>query len=315
MKPNEDKVIINNKKQFVSARAFIFLYQNTLKVDPWLDLSQFEEIIAKGAVGDLDKIPKIEFEVISDFIRKCLDTGFSQDDFYRVGNKMHEFHFSLMSMLFKLNTDFAIPIKNDVSFFRMNFKLEKDKFILHLNIDEVLVLNKKEIFAPVLNIMHGFIDRLLKTFLNNKPVAVQTDSSLELTYRQRFVSTFDIAQYISNEEFFFSRLKNNMLNWKEEGFKPQVQFFLFKDISFSIEEIAGKMNLTVRALQRKLKIEESSFRNIKENVRRELSRKYLSDLSLSIQEVSELLAYSERSVFEKAFKKWYGENPKVFREK
>ncbi len=305
---------IEDKKLFVSARAFTFIVQNTMKVASSLNVSQFEKIVSKVSLDEMNNNPKIEIKVVSDFIRVCQGANFSEDDFYMLGNKIHEFHYSWLAKLFKFNIGFDMPIINDVSFIKIDHRIEAGIFFMQLSINEILLLNYREIFTPFLNIVHGFVDRLLKTFLNEKPIVEKTKSSLEITYKRRFDSSFDIAQYISNEQFFFSRLKSS-ITIEEKGMKSRVQFFLFKDISFSIDEIAVKLEMTVRALQRKLKEEGSSFRMIKENIRRELSQKYLSDATLSIQEISELLAYSERSVFEKAFKKWYGVNPKVFRER
>jgi len=305
---NKDLELIN-----ISPRIFAFILENTKKVRPEIDLGPFEEIYDSNKAKDSEYDIKIELPTLIDYLQVCIKSNFTFEDFYEMGNQIHELHFSLVSLLFKLNANFLYPIKNEISFMSVGFSFKKDELNLKISIDNLLMLSAKEICTPILKVVHGFTDRLFLIYLNNKPRAIQKEGSLEFVYSQSFVSDFDIARYITNEQFFFSRLKNHMYEIVDEGVVKKVEFYLFRDISFSIEEIAGRLEMSVRALQRKLKEEDNSFRKLKENVRKGLAEKYLMDETLSIQQVSELLAYSERSAFEKAFKKWHGKNPIAFR--
>jgi AraC-like DNA-binding protein len=74
------------------------------------------------------------------------------------------------------------------------------------------------------------------------------------------------------------------------------------------DHVAKRLGLTTRSLQRRLKDENTSFNAVREQVRRELSRKYLAD-GLSIAEISFLLGFSEPSAFFRAFKRWTGQTP------
>ena len=66
--------------------------------------------------------------------------------------------------------------------------------------------------------------------------------------------------------------------------------------------------MTPRSLQRRLKEENTSFNAVREQVRRELTQRYLAD-NLSISEISFLLGFSEPSAFFRAFKRWTGMTP------
>ena len=68
------------------------------------------------------------------------------------------------------------------------------------------------------------------------------------------------------------------------------------------------LGLTSRSLQRRLKDEGTAFQTLREDVRRELAQRYLSD-GLSIAEISFLLGFSEPSAFFRAFKRWTGKTP------
>lgn len=297
---------------YISSRVFFFVLENTKKINASIDLTRFVEMlpINKG----VDNYDKIEIEVLIDFFETCFDSQFTYEDFYKVGNRISESHFSFITLLYKLNSGFIKFMNKEMNFIKFKFEIKEDKFSLFVEIFNVVSSDARKICAPILRILNGFISRLFQVYLNNEPSVKYNECSLELSYRQNFYSNFDIARHITNEQFFFSRLKNQIYSERvEQEINNKVEYYLFRDISFSIEEIATKMDISVRALQRKLKEQETSFRNIKEFVRMELSKTYLSDLSLNIQEVSELLAYSDRSAFEKAFKKWYGKNPIVFR--
>jgi AraC-like DNA-binding protein len=78
-------------------------------------------------------------------------------------------------------------------------------------------------------------------------------------------------------------------------------------------EIARRLALSERSLQRHLKAEGHTFAELLEGVRQELARSYLRDPALSVSEVAFLLGYSEPSSFHRAFKRWEGEGPSEFR--
>jgi AraC-like DNA-binding protein len=75
-----------------------------------------------------------------------------------------------------------------------------------------------------------------------------------------------------------------------------------------IDPVARRLGLTARSLQRRLKEEGTSFKEVREHVRHELAMRYL-DEDLAISEVSFLLGFSEPSAFFRAFKRWTGATP------
>jgi len=81
----------------------------------------------------------------------------------------------------------------------------------------------------------------------------------------------------------------------------------------TIEEIAGKLVMSVRSLQLKLKEEGTTFSAILDEIRRDLAIQYLRDNKTSIAEISYLLGFSEPSVFHRSFKKWTNSTPAKFR--
>ncbi|WP_234733564.1 AraC family transcriptional regulator [Tellurirhabdus bombi] len=80
----------------------------------------------------------------------------------------------------------------------------------------------------------------------------------------------------------------------------------------SIEEAAHQLNTSRRSLQRRLEAEATSFKEITDKVRRDISFKLLQKRQHSIKEIAYLLGYEEPASFRRAFKKWTGSNPKAY---
>jgi len=80
-----------------------------------------------------------------------------------------------------------------------------------------------------------------------------------------------------------------------------------------IGEVALRLGMTVRTLQRRLQDDSLGFAALIDEARLQLARRYLADESLTISEVSFALGYSEPSAFARAFKRWAGCAPAEFR--
>jgi AraC-like DNA-binding protein len=79
------------------------------------------------------------------------------------------------------------------------------------------------------------------------------------------------------------------------------------------ESVAFQLNTSSQTLRRRLKDEDTSFQAIKDQVRRDLAIYYLSDDSLSINEIALKVGFTEPSTFHRAFKKWTGITPGDYR--
>src|SRR5579863_444603 len=81
----------------------------------------------------------------------------------------------------------------------------------------------------------------------------------------------------------------------------------------TMEMVAKQLATTVRTLHRKLLSEAASFTQILDDVRCNLAKEYLRETKLSMEDISELVGFSEAANFRHAFRRWTGSTPANFR--
>lgn len=81
----------------------------------------------------------------------------------------------------------------------------------------------------------------------------------------------------------------------------------------TLRQIAQRLHLSERSLQRRLDAEGTRFADLVDEVRRELALRYIADERLALGEVAYLLGFSEPSPFHRAFKRWTGTTPAAAR--
>ena len=67
--------------------------------------------------------------------------------------------------------------------------------------------------------------------------------------------------------------------------------------NISQEMVADALHMSVRNLQRKLKNIDTSFRELLDEIRRELAKQYVTGSDVNLSEVTFLLGFSESSTF------------------
>ncbi len=83
----------------------------------------------------------------------------------------------------------------------------------------------------------------------------------------------------------------------------------------TLAQVAKKMSMSPRTLERRLKEHEVVFKKLLDETRRRFALDYLRDRKHSLTEIAFLLGYSETSVFNRAFKRWTGSTPSEYRPK
>ncbi|MGO1502714.1 MAG: AraC family transcriptional regulator [Marinobacter sp.] len=81
------------------------------------------------------------------------------------------------------------------------------------------------------------------------------------------------------------------------------------------EQLASALYLSQRSLQRKLHQAGTSYQEILDHIRHELSMQYLQQSHLSVNEISYRLGFSKVGSFTRAFRRWSGQSPSGYRER
>ena len=80
-----------------------------------------------------------------------------------------------------------------------------------------------------------------------------------------------------------------------------------------LAQVAGRIAIGPRTLQRRLNDYDVDFKTLVDDTRRRFALNYLRDRRHTLAEIAYLLGYSEVSAFNRAFRRWTGTTPQVFR--
>ncbi len=108
----------------------------------------------------------------------------------------------------------------------------------------------------------------------------------------------------------------NELNANSNRFSDRVRSVLLSSPIGRLgeEEAAAQLFITKRTMARRLKREGNSFRQLRDEVLGSIAQSYLSESSLSVEAIAEILNYHDSASFRRAFKRWFGQTPKDYRQ-
>ncbi|MBS0344525.1 MAG: AraC family transcriptional regulator, partial [Proteobacteria bacterium] len=81
----------------------------------------------------------------------------------------------------------------------------------------------------------------------------------------------------------------------------------------ALDEMAHSLGMSGRTLQRRLMAQGRNYQELVDEVRTALASEYLTQTTLSVEEVGQRVGFSEASNFRKAFRKWTGQAPAAYR--
>ena len=103
---------------------------------------------------------------------------------------------------------------------------------------------------------------------------------------------------------------------RENHLAPRLRMLLQDALargSCTSSKAAHGLGMHVRTLQRRLKLERTSFDVLRDDVRRDLAERYLRDSSLPLSRIAVLLGYSESSVLSRSCRRWFDRAPRQLR--
>jgi AraC-like DNA-binding protein len=99
-------------------------------------------------------------------------------------------------------------------------------------------------------------------------------------------------------------------------FRQRVCRAIWSDLSGgkpSVQQVAARLGVSTRTLQRRLEEEGTSFAQELDRLRQDLATRLLQNRSLAVYEVAFLLGYAEPSTFYRAFRRWKNVSPHEYR--
>jgi len=80
-----------------------------------------------------------------------------------------------------------------------------------------------------------------------------------------------------------------------------------------IQQLANELGMSSQTLHRRLKESATSYQKIKDNLRREVAIQKLVNEKLSVEQVADIVGFTESRSFTRAFKHWTGLTPREHR--
>lgn len=180
-----------------------------------------------------------------------------------------------------------------------------------LNVFELLsgkkIYPEKALFAIRKPSMVKEYDRVFKCAL-----------SFQATTNALVFNSEQLAQPILSYDQSLFALFDEILNEKKSQLTQQRSFVEevsnivtaeFKGIIPPLEIMASRFMITPRTFQRRLKEEGSSYREVSNQIKKQLAMRWLKNHSKKVEEIATLLGYSELSSFQRAFKSWSDTTP------
>ncbi len=140
-------------------------------------------------------------------------------------------------------------------------------------------------------------------------------ASMKLSFSSQYLAlaavrtAADLAAFLKNSPADLITIPG-----EENSYKTKIRTLLTRQPNAILncpgfEEIAKIYNLSSQTLRRKLKAENTSYPQLKDDIRRDIAIDKLTQKNLSVAKIARLLGFSESRSFTRAFKKWTGHTP------
>ena len=126
---------------------------------------------------------------------------------------------------------------------------------------------------------------------------------------QRRISGADPARYRALELEVSRRLDQNLLPLVYRSLR-----LLLVDGAATMPRLAQQFDMHERTLDRRLRLQGTSFKAILDDVRYEFARTLLRDTTRTASEIAPALGYGDDTAFTRAFRRWSGMTPGQWRE-
>ncbi len=132
---------------------------------------------------------------------------------------------------------------------------------------------------------------------------------LDLPLEGAFPALHEQAQFLAEQRLGKEVRRNGVAAEIEEMITREPDL-----LAMGVEEMAERLHLHPRTLQRRLKDEGDGYLHVQARMRHRLARQWLRQGDVSIDDISARLGFSDRRAFTAAFKRWEGLTPSAWRD-
>ncbi|CAA0111295.1 putative HTH-type transcriptional regulator [Zhongshania aliphaticivorans] len=192
------------------------------------------------------------------------------------------------------------------------FLLERDMaasiaIVKELSLNEVQSINIEFTGAPIEE------TEFIAATCNTTPRFQSTMNALKLPskYADKPLPTYDsnLARMLTDQ--CARQLRQRQSGGTAERVRQQILGNL--GLSASLDDAAAALIMSSRTLRRKLDAEQTSFRAIVEEERKQMAYQLLTDSDMKLEELAAHLGYTDTSSFTRAFRRWNGGSPSDYR--
>lgn len=136
---------------------------------------------------------------------------------------------------------------------------------------------------------------------------------------EKLLYTANVSSDHGNYEFALKQCQKmlSLLEHKDQPTTQKIKRLLLTHTPGKLsEDQAANLNfISKRTLARRLDAENTSYREIRDDILKTLAIDYLRDTSLSVESIASLLNYHDSSSFRRAFKRWLKQTPQQYRQR
>jgi AraC-like DNA-binding protein len=228
--------------------------------------------------------------------------------------RYHELATPLVTMEFKEDDGCGIWLLNPLSYARIDARLYK--FIVEMQFGITLSLHRSAFFVREFQVTYSPSgDASEYAALYGAPVLFG-QSANRLVFDSGWL---DRAPTLGNEITYATVVRLCDAQIEEfqfrRGLVGEVRQILMKNLMRpkKFGDVAQDLNMSARTLRRKLREENSSFRQVMDELRRDIALRYLRETDLTVEEIAESLGFSDAAGFRQAFRRWTNAAPHEFR--
>ncbi|MBI0424982.1 AraC family transcriptional regulator ligand-binding domain-containing protein [Acinetobacter sp. ACIN00229] len=311
-----EKFCINNNIR-LPRETSLFNFNDRVPFSEWLSLLNYIEKNYSSPTLSFEIAQLVESEHLGilGYIGSCSDNLGSALQFLL---KYHRLSYDFMDLSVKFNDNELVISWEFDPYFKAGKLADETmiaiffKFVSSLIFPSTLKISKIEFTSQTPKDKNIYVDYFnCPVYFNQAKTNIYfplSGLSLKITKADKTLNYFLIQQ----AEKLLLDLPEN------DSFEDLVRLEIIHSLNqggISIENVAKRMGYSPRMFQYQLKQKGLNFKQSLNQVRKEMAVKYLSDLNLSILEISYLLSYQEQTSFIRAFKSWMGLSPLQYRRK